>query len=88
MKSQSHTVTSKRVQRKSPPRMAGAVSTSPRTGDGDRGTSAPSSVDPVKRHILIAQAAYYRAEKRGFAAGGELQDWLEAEAEIKQLLGQ
>jgi len=88
MKSQSHTVTSKRAQRKSPPRTAGAVSTSPRTGNGDARTSAPSPVDAVKRHMLIAQAAYYRAEKRGFATGGELQDWLEAEAEIKKLLGQ
>jgi hypothetical protein len=26
--------------------------------------------------------AYYRAERRGFAPGGELQDWLEAEAEV------
>jgi hypothetical protein len=45
-------------------------------------------IDPVRRHRLIAEAAYYRAEKRGFATGSELQDWLEAEAEIRQLLGQ
>jgi hypothetical protein len=31
---------------------------------------------------LIATAAYYRAEHRGFAPGAELQDWLEAEAEL------
>lgn len=30
----------------------------------------------------IAEAAYYRAEKRGFAAGFEHQDWIEAEREI------
>lgn len=30
----------------------------------------------------IAQAAYFRAEKRGFAPGGELDDWLAAEAEV------
>ena len=29
----------------------------------------------------IAVAAYFRAEKRGFAPGGELGDWLAAEAE-------
>lgn len=34
------------------------------------------------RRTLIAQAAYFRAERRGFAAGYELQDWCEAEAEI------
>jgi hypothetical protein len=37
---------------------------------------------------LVAVAAYYRAEKRGFAPGRELEDWLEAEAEIEQLRSQ
>jgi hypothetical protein len=31
---------------------------------------------------LVAIAAYYRAERRGFAPGGETQDWLEAEREV------
>ena len=31
---------------------------------------------------MIAEAAYFRAEKRGFAPGAELEDWLAAEAEI------
>ena len=30
----------------------------------------------------IAEAAYYRAESRGFEPGGEVGDWLAAEAEI------
>jgi hypothetical protein len=30
----------------------------------------------------VAQAAYFRAEARGFAAGRELEDWVAAEAEI------
>lgn len=30
----------------------------------------------------IAEAAYYRAEKRGFEPGYDLDDWLAAEAEI------
>lgn len=34
---------------------------------------------------MISDAAYYRAEKRGFAPGRELDDWLEAEAEIASL---
>lgn len=37
---------------------------------------------------MIAAAAYYRAEQRGFAAGHELEDWLAAEAEVKHLLGE
>jgi len=35
---------------------------------------------------MIAEAAYYRAEKRGFAGGDQMRDWLDAEAEINQTL--
>jgi hypothetical protein len=31
---------------------------------------------------MVAKNAYYRAEKRGFEDGFELEDWLEAEQEI------
>ncbi len=34
------------------------------------------------RQEMIAIAAYYRAERRGFSGGDAMQDWLEAEAEI------
>jgi hypothetical protein len=34
------------------------------------------------RHQAIEQAAYWRASERGFASGGELDDWLGAEANI------
>ena len=33
----------------------------------------------AERARMIAEAAYYRAEKRGFKPGGELEDWLGAE---------
>ena len=39
-------------------------------------------VDPEQRAALIAEAAYFRAERRGFAPGQETEDWLAAEAEI------
>ena len=42
---------------------------------------APAHRSDVQR-TTIAEVAYYRAERRGFAPGGELQDWLEAEAEV------
>lgn len=35
---------------------------------------------------LVAEAAYYRALERGFAPGCEMDDWLQAEAEINQML--
>ena len=34
------------------------------------------------REARIAEAAYWRAERRGFAPGGELEDWLQAEREL------
>ena len=34
------------------------------------------------REARIAERAYWRAEQRGFAPGGELDDWLEAEREV------
>jgi hypothetical protein len=45
--------------------------------------SRSSDVTPDERHRMIAEAAYYRAEKRGFAGGDPMQDWLEAEAQIE-----
>jgi hypothetical protein len=41
--------------------------------------------DELRR--LIAEAAYYRAQQRGFAPGYEEQDWIDAEAEVMARLG-
>lgn len=50
-----------------------------------QGGAAPtrSTPDAPTLHRMIAEAAYYRAERRGFAPGGEEMDWLAAEAELK-----
>jgi Protein of unknown function (DUF2934) len=48
-----------------------------------KAASAPAHfAGPGQRAALIAKAAYYRAEKRGFAPGHETADWLAAEAEV------
>ena len=39
-------------------------------------------VGPEHRSALIAEAAFFRAEKRGFAPGNEEEDWLAAESEV------
>jgi predicted nucleic acid-binding Zn-ribbon protein len=41
-----------------------------------------SKVTPDERDRMIAEAAYYKAEQRGFAAGDTVRDWCEAEAEV------
>jgi Protein of unknown function (DUF2934) len=45
-----------------------------------------NSISPEQRYQMIAEAAYFRAEKRGFIGGDMAQDWLEAEAEIDDIL--
>jgi hypothetical protein len=48
--------------------------------------SAPVAVSEDVRRGMIAEAAYLRAERRGFAPGGEREDWMAAEAEVDALL--
>ena len=42
--------------------------------------AAPSVA--ADRESLVRMAAYLRAERRGFAPGYEIEDWLAAEAEV------
>lgn len=47
--------------------------------------AASSANEDWPRRQMIAEAAYYRAERRGFAPGNEMADWLQAEADIDDL---
>ena len=78
------TFSRKQVNPKDVAQRTGELAKSGQPARGKSKASAPGT----ERYWLIAQAAYFRAEKRGFAPGRELQDWLEAEAEIEQRLGQ
>lgn len=44
--------------------------------------AAATFTDPEQRAALIAEAAYFRAERRNFEPGHETEDWLAAEAEV------
>jgi len=46
----------------------------------------PALIDQNQRRAMIAQAAYYRAERRGFEPGHEAEDWLAAESEVDAAL--
>jgi len=48
--------------------------------------SSLTGITADERHQLIAQAAYFRAERRNFSPGCELEDWLSAESEIERKL--
>lgn len=45
-----------------------------------------TKVSGAQRDAMIAVAAYYIAEKRGFVAGDTTADWLQAEAQIDALI--
>jgi hypothetical protein len=42
---------------------------------------------PSERHDMIARAAYYRSQRRAFAPGHELDDWLAAERDVNAVCG-
>ena len=42
----------------------------------------PHRLTAAERHQRICDLAYRRAEQRGFAPGGEVDDWLDAEREV------
>jgi len=75
-----------------PPKKVAAKRAAPK-GDGEVRTSGKTAaarglgvVTPEQRYRMICDAAYFRAERRGFVGGNAVQDWLDAEAEIDELL--
>jgi hypothetical protein len=48
--------------------------------------SAVSKPTPAERAKMIAEAAYYMAEKRGFKGGNELADWAAAEKQVDAII--
>lgn len=66
------------AERRAPPRAAASkTATSPVLDDDAR-----AEVSPEELRKLISEAAYYRAKQRGFEPGHELEDWIQAEAEV------
>ena len=49
-------------------------------------TAGTRAVSGEARRAMIAERAYLRAERRGFAPGRDAEDWLAAEVEIDSLL--
>ena len=50
------------------------------------GPEAGAAASAEERRRMVAEAAEFRAERLGFAVGGELEDWIRAEAEIDRLM--
>jgi hypothetical protein len=45
-----------------------------------------NGISPEQWRVMVAEAAYYRAQRRGFDGGSPEQDWYEAEDEIRRSL--
>jgi len=54
----------------------------------ERETSGNSAaqLSPEEVYRLIQESAYFKAKARGFAPGHEVQDWIEAEQEVRRRL--
>ena len=52
------------------------------------GRNVARTVSAEERHCMIAEAAYFIAQQRGFQGEAALDDWLQAETEVDaRLLG-
>lgn len=54
----------------------------PAAADSRRAPDAAAMPSANEIYEMVCEAAYYRAEKRGFAPGLEADDWAQAEAEV------
>ena len=61
------------------------IASAPKSTAGSRAKKA-AGVSAEQRRNYIEVAAFYIAERRGFAPGNLLDDWVQAEAEIDRLL--
>jgi hypothetical protein len=54
----------------------------------NREITADASIELTREELqkLISEAAYFRAKQRGFEPGHELEDWIQAEAEVMRRL--
>jgi Protein of unknown function (DUF2934) len=50
--------------------------------------SGAKTIDPEVRRQLVAAEAYFFAERRGFAGGREVEDWVAAEIVVDSRLKQ
>ena len=57
-----------------------------RPADGRASGNTAAKLSPEEVYRLIQESAYFKAKERGFAPGGEVQDWIEAEAEVRRRL--
>jgi hypothetical protein len=75
------------LPKRAAPTRAETASASRTVGEaGENAVRSRVEVSNEARYRMICEAAYLRAERRGFRPGGEVDDWLAAEEEVERLL--
>lgn len=80
------TTSSKRSLQSQRPAKPAPDTPSVRPGDGKASGNTAAKLSPEEVYRLIQESAYFKAKERGFAPGHEVQDWIEAEAEVRHRL--
>ncbi len=70
------------------PKKSSSTTAAPKssTPRAKKGNGANPVTEEMRQH-MIREAAYYRAQHRGFGGEAEMDDWLVAEREIDTMLG-
>jgi hypothetical protein len=71
---------------KTKPTQTSSPKNTQKTAPNGKMVDAVPSISQQERDQRIARAAYFRAQQRNFAPGGELEDWLQSESEVDRLL--
>ncbi len=69
---------------KATPKVAGKTAAKPAAAK--KAAAVAKQLDAAQRANYVEVAAFYIAERRGFAAANPMDDWLAAEAEIDRLI--
>jgi len=81
-----------RASRRAPPALVPPVPIVEPPDDLDLASDQPfvegaqDTLDPDLRHRLVSEAAYRRYADRGYDDGYDVEDWLQAEADVDHLL--
>ena len=75
------------AERSAAPKAAPKSTAKPTAFGNPVNNTARADISPDEVRKLISEAAYYRAKQRGFAPGHEVEDWIQAEAEVMRRLG-
>jgi hypothetical protein len=57
-----------------------------RSSERETSGNTQPRLSPEEVYRLIQESAYFKAKARGFEPGHEVQDWIEAEAEVRRRL--